>query len=354
MADDRSRFEAVLDAMEDAVLGLDQDGRITLLNQSARQILARPGDAKELIGRPLHAVARAPELLTMLDLLRTEEHAEVEFETSGSPPRAFLARATRQRGTPGAVLVVQDVTRLRRLEKMRKDFVANVSHELRTPVTVIRANAETLLDGAMHDPELAATFLSALLRNADRLSNLVRDLLDLSRIESGRLEFHLEALDVADTARKAVASMASEIADTETTVVITVPAEARVRADASAIEQIYVNLLGNSLKYTPAGGRIEIGARQQARFWRIEVTDDGPGIAAKHQRRVFERFYRVDKGRSRGVGGTGLGLAIVKHFATALGGKVGVQTAAPERAERPGCRFWFTVPAAESPAESPG
>ncbi len=207
---ERTRLEAVLEAMDDAVIALDNEGRITLLNGSAQRLIGVHGHRHEVVGRRLADVADAPELTSLLATLRTDSHASVEFETARPTPRAFLARGTRQTDGNGSVLVVQDVTRLRRLEKTRKDFVANVSHELRTPVTVIRANAETLLDGAINEPKLAATFLDALLRNADRLSALVADLLDLSRIESGTLEFAIEPIGAFAAAQDAVASVASE------------------------------------------------------------------------------------------------------------------------------------------------
>jgi len=343
---ERTRLEAVLEAMDDAVIALDNEGRITLLNGSAQRLIGVHGHRHEVVGRRLADVADAPELTSLLATLRTDSHASVEFETARPTPRAFLARGTRQTDGNGSVLVVQDVTRLRRLEKTRKDFVANVSHELRTPVTVIRANAETLLDGAINEPKLAATFLDALLRNADRLSALVADLLDLSRIESGTLEFAIEPIGAFAAAQDAVASVASEALAKGSTVEIEMPADAVIAADASAIEQVLVNLLSNAIMYTHDGSRIDVIGQRIGRQLRIEVRDNGPGIPLKHHRRVFERFYRVDKGRSHGLGGTGLGLAIVKHLVTAMGGNVGVKPARPGRKRRPGCCFWFTLPLA--------
>ncbi len=342
----RERLEAVLEAMDDAVLALDALGCVTLLNKSAERLLDSAGGGA--IGKPLAEVVKTAELSALVEQLQDVHSASEEFEVPGPPRRHYLGRATRQRATGGSVLVVQDVTRLRRLEKMRKDFVANVSHELRTPVTVIRANAETLLDGAMEDPVVADRFLVALLRNADRLSNLVSDLLDLSRIESGRLELQPQALGVHAIAAHAVESIVVAAEDKGQQVTIDITDDVDVWADASAIEQVLVNLLANASKYTPDGGSIVVTAQRRGRLCRIEVTDNGPGIDEKHHRRVFERFYRVDKGRSRGVGGTGLGLAIVKHLVTAMGGTVGLQTADPRADERRGCRFWFTIPIADA------
>ena len=296
LARERQRLQAVLQAMDDAVLAIDADGRLTLLNNSARQLLGLRPEV-EVQGSLLRTLGTTTQLTDLVQSLGDQRSASAEFEVEGPPHRAYLARATRQDSSGGAVLVVQEVTRLRKLEKMRKDFVANVSHELRTPVTIIRANAETLMDGAIDDPTTAAQFLGALMRNADRLSNLVSDLLDLSRIESGRLELSFEAVSLRSVAARAIDAVAPHAADKDQQLRLMVSKDLHVNADAGALEQVLVNLLSNASNYTPEGGEVSVHAHSDGHLCRVQVIDNGPGIAAEHHRRVFERFYRVDKGR---------------------------------------------------------
>ena len=219
---------------------------------------------------------------------------------------------------------MHDVTELRRLETVRKDFIANVSHELRTPVAVIQANAETLLAGAIHDTERAPVFLEALARHADRLGRLVADLLDISRIEAGRYQLEIGPMDLVEVVDRTLAGLAMQAEQRGTTLVSRLQGELWVASDDKALEQVLVNLVSNAIKYTQDGGHVEVDAKvvertasgEPARL-RVEVCDDGPGIDPRHHARIFERFYRVDAGRSRAVGGTGLGLAIVKHLSRA-------------------------------------
>jgi two-component system phosphate regulon sensor histidine kinase PhoR len=231
------------------------------------------------------------------------------------------------------------MTELRRLESIRKDFVANVSHELRTPVAVIRANTETLQDAALKDPERAREFLGALQRSADRLSNLIADLLDISRIDSGEYRLAPQEVSVETVVRHSVEAIEKMAADKSMSIESEIQPELRVHADEKALEQVLLNLLDNAVKYTPSGGHVAIRARGSNGTVRIEVSDDGPGIEPKHRPRVFERFYRVDAGRSREMGGTGLGLSIVKNLTEAMGGRVGLEAAVPH-----GSIFWLTFP----------
>jgi two-component system phosphate regulon sensor histidine kinase PhoR len=219
--------------------------------------------------------------------------------------------------------------------------VANVSHELRTPVSIIRANAETLLDGAVDDPVHARPLLEAAHRNAERLSHIIADLLDLSRLEAGRYEIHRAAVPAAEVAGRAIDAVGRAASERGTAIRDEVPAALAVQADDKALEQVLVNYLENAVKYTPPGGQIRVAARKTGDRVRIEVCDNGPGIDARHRARVFERFYRVDPGRSRDMGGTGLGLSIVKHMAEAMGGAVGVDPVEPH-----GSAFWIELQAA--------
>jgi two-component system phosphate regulon sensor histidine kinase PhoR len=236
---------------------------------------------------------------------------------------------------------MHDVTDIRRLETVRRDFVANVSHELRTPVSIIRANSETLLDGAMSDPAYGPLLLEALHRNAERLSRLVDDLLDLARLEADRYQLESDEVSVQGAVRKAVDAVERAAQAKDIRVDIDLDPALRVRADEKALDQILVNYLDNAVKYTLAGGTIRVWAQARASQVRIDVTDDGPGIAPQHRQRIFERFYRIDPGRSRNMGGTGLGLSIVKHLADAQGGDAGMEPARPR-----GSTFWVSLPGA--------
>ncbi|MDD5305989.1 MAG: ATP-binding protein [Deltaproteobacteria bacterium] len=336
LATERDRFEAVLEGMSEAVLALDEAGRITLVNRAALELLGLEGPP---LGRTLLEVVRAPELHELVASSRAGRVGSAEIDLFGLPPRRILARSARQKASGGTVVVMHDVTELRRLETMRRDFVANVSHELRTPVAVIRANAETLLDGALGDPEAARGFLESLHRNAERLTRLIADLLDISRIEAGQYPLKPDAVALADATRRALEAMERAAADKRIALESEVPGDLAVVADARALEQVLANLLDNAIKYTQEDGHVNVRARAVDGRVRVEVVDDGPGVEPKHRERLFERFYRADPGRSREMGGTGLGLAIVKHLVLAMGGEVGMESVEPR-----GSCFWFVLP----------
>jgi two-component system phosphate regulon sensor histidine kinase PhoR len=235
---------------------------------------------------------------------------------------------------------------------MRRDFVANVSHELRTPVTAIRSAAETLRAGALTDAEAAPRFVDIVDRNAERLHHLVEDLLDLSRIESKQYALTFEPLAIAEAAEHTFAALREQAARKQQRLVLAVPADVPpVRADRRAVGQVLTNLVENAIKYCPDGTRITARARIEDGMVRVNIEDTGPGIDARHLPRLFERFYRVDPGRSRDQGGTGLGLSIVKHLIEAMGGEVGVESPFGQ-----GTTFWFTLPrmARELPSEVTG
>jgi two-component system phosphate regulon sensor histidine kinase PhoR len=221
-----------------------------------------------------------------------------------------------------------DITEIRHLEKVRRDFVANVSHELRTPVSVIQANAETLIDGALSDPVRGPAFLAAILRSAQRLARLVSDLLDLSRIESGQFALEIQPTPVGAAVQRAVEGIRGLATRKSLSVEADIGPELEVMADGLALDQILTNLIVNAVKYTPEGGQVRVRAQREQQSARgepsicIEVCDNGGGIEPRHRLRIFERFYRVDPGRSREMGGTGLGLSIVKHLVGAMRGEV--------------------------------
>ncbi|MEL6184249.1 MAG: ATP-binding protein [Myxococcota bacterium] len=342
LATERARFEAILDSMGEGVLVVDEVGRVILVNPETMRLLHLP---EPPMGLPIEDTV-CPLELRELVRAAAQGRAEAEFVVPGERPLSVLARATPFRDSGGAVVVMHDVTDVRRLENIRKDFVANVSHELRTPVSIVQANAETLLDGALADPKRARTFVEALHRNAERLSRIIADLLDLSRLEAGRYRFEMATVDVAESIEHAVEAVNARARSRDQQIEISVPDSQEVRADPKALEQVLLNLLENAIKYTPDGGHIAVRAEELGEQVRIEVQDDGPGIKPEHRARIFERFYRIDPGRSRDMGGTGLGLAIVKHFAESMRGRVGVEPAFPR-----GSIFWLTLPVAQ-PAEA--
>ncbi|MBC7792748.1 MAG: hypothetical protein H7Z43_03490, partial [Clostridia bacterium] len=311
------------------------DERITLVNTAALGLLRL---ASPPIGRTLVEIVRAPALIELASGARAATTSGTEFELRGPKPRRLMARATPLKNTGGLVIVLHDVTDLRRLETIRSDFVANVSHELRTPVSVIRANVETLLDGAMDDAEQARRFLEALSRSAERLSQLVADLLDISRIEAGAYQLEMSAVPVLPAMQRAVESITLAAQHKNLTVLADGDPHITALADARALDQVLMNLVDNAVKYTQQGGTIRVRAKTIEEGVRIEVCDDGPGIEPRHRARVFERFYRVDEGRSRAMGGTGLGLAIVKHLMEAMRGQVGVDGGSPR-----GSIFWVEL-----------
>ena len=356
---ERDLLGRILESMREGVLVLDADRRILLVNPALRSSL-QLGPAVE--GKaPLEAVRNA-DLQEILDrAFSANEATSGEIEVGGLTRKRLLVHASplpasdgggaAGRGgageAAGLLAVFVDVTEIRRLETLRKDFVANVSHELRTPVTAVRSAVETLRHTLERDQTSSARFVDMIDRNAQRLGSLVEDLLDLSRIESHEYKPELEALPLRAAAEQVVSLLRAKVDDKRQSLTVEIPAEGlNLRADRRALEQVLTNLVENAVKYCPPGASITLRARvvdnsPDARA-RVEVVDTGPGIEPRHQPRLFERFYRVDGGRSREMGGTGLGLSIVKHLVEAMSGAVGVESS-PGR----GSLFWFTLPIAE-------
>jgi two-component system phosphate regulon sensor histidine kinase PhoR len=298
----------------------------------------------DLVGKTPLEVIRNAELTRLLEAAdRSAEPIAGEVELGELKPRSLLIHAARLADDPGGLLVVfVDVTDLRRLESLRRDFVANVSHELRTPVTAVRTGAETLRRVIETRPETATEFIDIIERNAARLHQLVEDVLDLSKIESRELKLKLESVAVAAVASHVATLLRPTAERKQIEVRVEVPDDlASVRADRRALEQVLSNLVDNALKYGAQGGKVAVRAAPDGNRVRISVVDNGPGVEAKDLPRLFERFYRVDPGRSRDLGGTGLGLSIVKHLVEAMGGSVDVEST-PGR----GSTFWFALPTA--------
>ena len=330
LAAERARSAAVLEGMSEGVVALDRESRVTLMNRAAHRLL---GSGEDAVGRALLELVRVPALD---ELVRARKPRTSEFELPATR-RRVLARLAPQ-PHHGGILVLHDVTALHRLETIRRDFVANASHELRTPVSVISANAETLLAGALADPDNAPALVDAIHRNAVRLTSLVTDLLDLSRLEAGSFPVELEPVNLVAAAQRALEAVERMAERRRTEISIAVPAELTAAADPGALHQVLVNLLTNAIAHTSEGTHVLIsGARSGPRL-RIEVRDDGPGIPPGHRQRIFERFYRIDPGRSRDMGGTGLGLSIVKHLVETMGGSIGVTPNRPR-----GSVFWVEL-----------
>ena len=336
-----NRLSGILTGMEEGVLVLDQDGRVALINPALREMLLLPADS---VGKSLLELVRHAELKELLDAARRRGPVAREIDLAGLKPRRLQVRAAQLQTEGGGVFAVfVDVTEMRRLETMRRDFVANVSHELRTPVTAIRSAAETLAMAIARDPGSAETFVHIIDRNAERLHGLVEDLLDLSRIESREYRLNLEELDLQQVFDQVLSLFRERAAKREVTVRDELPQDVpQARADRRALEHVLTNLVDNAVKYSGAGSEVRLTARSEGSMIRVEVSDDGAGIDADHLPRLFERFYRVDTGRSRSVGGTGLGLSIVKHLVESMGGQVSVESQPGH-----GTAFRFTLPRAE-------
>ncbi|MCC7542290.1 MAG: hypothetical protein IT379_39090, partial [Deltaproteobacteria bacterium] len=281
---------------------------------------------------------RAPAIAELTRAANEGRSGTAELVLHGAA-KHVLARAKPLASGRGTVLVLRDVTDAHKLDAVRRDFVANASHELRTPISVIRANAETLLDGAMEDPVHGPPMLEALLRNADRMARVVSDLLDISRIESGGWELSPSEVDARAAAAAVTERLGPMARSRNVTLEVKIAPHVRIRADAKAFDLVLSNLVENAAKYCDDGGRVEIDAieGEHGRVT-LEVRDDGPGIEPRHRDRIFERFYRVDPGRSRAVGGTGLGLSIVKNLVELMGGKVGMRPRSPR-----GSTFWVEI-----------
>jgi len=336
---ERDRLGAILESMAEGVLVTDANGQVVLANRALREMFLLGGDVE---GRePIEVVRNADLHELFAEAARSSGPTSRELSIEGLRPRRVMARvAPVEQAGAGAVAVLSDVTELRRLETVRRDFVANVSHELRTPVAAIRGAAETLLLGGAQHAETAFEFATMIDRHAERLHRLVEDLLELSRIEARELRIDPVPLELRAEAERAreLLSLAAQARRTEVRVEV---GALRVLADQAALEHVLTNLLENAIKYSPEGSVVTVRAERRGETVRTLVEDDGPGIEPRHLPRLFERFYRVDAGRSRQVGGTGLGLAIVKHLAEAMGGAVGVESTVGR-----GSRFWIDLPAA--------
>jgi len=329
---EQAKATAILDAMVEGVIATDGHDHIILLNERARGIFGLGQTRVER--RPLLEVIRNVDLHGLLSESRAAADGEVvsrEIKLPDPPERVLQVHAVPLRFTgdePGVVIILHDITELRRLEQVRTEFVANVSHELRTPLTAIQGYLETLLDGALEEPQHARKFLEIVFRHTERLGRLTDDLTDLSNIELGRISLRIEPTDLTEVTESALAIIQPRAGSGRVTVKASLPADMpEVLADRDRLAQILINLVDNAVKYTPAGGHVWVEAqRLPSGMVEVAVRDTGVGVPKADLPRLTERFYRVDKARSRELGGTGLGLAIVKHLVLAHGGDLGIES----------------------------
>ncbi len=327
----RNEQDAVLASMIETVLAVDKQGKILRVNQAAAELLDLDISA---IGRKVQEVLRKPDLLYFIDqALTSQERIEADISLVLRGEDRFV----QAHGTPlrdargneiGALIVLNDITRLQRLENIRRDFVANVSHELKTPITAIKGSVETLMGGAMEEPDSAMRFLEIISRQSDRLNAIIEDLLALSRIEQGEEKsgIELQSTQLRDVCQTALQACQVKAQEKQIELILECGGNLDAKINPPLFEQALINLVDNAIKYSPQNGRVLLSASAEHANIAIKVQDWGSGISKEHLPRLFERFYRVDKARSRKLGGTGLGLAIVKHIIQAHHGEITVMS----------------------------
>ncbi len=342
LSEERDKLSTILATMTDGVALLDDEGRTTLANPAARESLGLSSDVG--VGQRLIEVVRDHELSELVGRCRETKSPQV-LELQLARQRRFfnvIATPLTVQGRESVLLVLHDLTQARRVETTRREFVANVSHELRTPLASIRASAETLQDGAMEDPAAARQFLGRISDNAERMSELVRDLLALSRLESGEESLSLSPVDVGRAIREVVEVFGEQARVKGVTLSADVASGAvEASADESRLRQVLANLVENAVKFTPAGGEVQVELESRGRWLEVRVLDRGFGVAEEDMPHVFERFYKAD--RRQDQGGAGLGLAIAKHIVESHGGRIWV-----ESREGGGSVFGFTLPSGPS------
>jgi two-component system phosphate regulon sensor histidine kinase PhoR len=346
---EKDYLQTILKGMMEGVLVVDGRGRILMVNDALRRLLSLASDVSDKM--PLEIIRNAELERAIRKAIQDGENVALELDLDKSGEKTIevnvvsILTSNRRMGEDsegirGAIAVFHDITRLKQLEKIRQDFVANVSHELRTPLTTIKGYAETLLDGALKEDQ-AFQFVQVIKRHTDRLTKIVEDLLMLSKIETKEFQLKMEVIslpnfidDIIDFVKEPAEKKKISLSRNE------IPSSLAVQGDRSYLEQILINLLDNAIKYTPDGGRVTLSAiEKNSKDIQFSVGDNGIGIPKEDLSRIFERFYRVDKGRSKEMGGTGLGLSIVKHLVQAHGGRVWVESQPGK-----GSTFYFTLP----------
>jgi two-component system phosphate regulon sensor histidine kinase PhoR len=343
----RQELAGLLDSMQEAVVAITPEGLVRWSNA----VMERIAGAEIRVGRPLVHSLRDPELLACVRAALELREARSGRSSSLAPGRIFEINAA-PLPSGGALAVLHDITRIEAAEDSRRQFVANVSHELRTPLTSIQGYVETLIDEPRPDRKTADEFLGIILKNATRMNRITEDLLALATVESPDYRLALKPTRASALVRDSIDSLGGVVVDSDVALEFSGAPESLVLADSDAMNQVFGNLIENALKYGKAGKRIRVGARllesESASEVEFIVRDFGPGIASEHLDRIFERFYRIDKARSRESGGTGLGLAIVKHIVLAHGGRLWAESELGK-----GAAFHFTLPLAPTAMQTP-
>jgi len=336
IAKQRDQFGLVLDDLGEGIIVTNKKGDVVFTNEQA-SIILHIDDLSNTNIKKLDI----PALNYLFKRVKNKKSADIEFEIEidNKNTQWVLGSMNQSKTTGEFILVVHDITQLRQLNSMRRDFISNLSHELRTPVSVIRANSETLLDGALENKKDAKVFAKAILRNSERLSLMVSDLIDLSRIEYGDLKLNIVPIDLDSFIEPFILSMESLTKKKGINLTYKPAHKTKIKADVQALERILTNLIDNAFKYSPEESFIEISTKQDDNNVRVMVSDNGIGISEADKGYIFDRFYRAASARASHNKGSGLGLAIVKNLVNSLNGEVGVSSGSPE-----GSTFWFTLP----------
>lgn len=338
---EKSKAEAILNNMIEGVIAVDKDSRIVSINPAAEKIFNMP--RKEAVSKFFLEAIRNKDISEIInEVLRQGQFISEELNLTWPVQKIFQVNTSpifEKDTVNGCLVVIHDITEIRKLETIRKDFVANVSHELKTPLTSIKGFVETLLEGAAEDKENSRNFLMIIQEHASRLDRLINDLLALSHLESREIKLELEEINLSTLMEKVLSGFKSHLKKKSVELKNDLLSQLSVRADKEKLEQVLTNLIDNAIKFNKEKGEIKIYNQEINSSLKVIIEDTGVGIPAKDIPRIFERFYRVDKARSHELGGTGLGLSIVKHIIELHGGSVGV-----ESTEGLGSQFWFTLP----------
>lgn len=336
IAKQRDQFGSVLDDLGEGILVTNKNGDVVFANEQFSIIL----NIQDLPSKNIKSL-NFPALNYLFKRVESKKRADIEFEVEldDKSTKWVLGSMNQSKTTKEFILVVHDITQLRQLNSMRRDFISNLSHELRTPVSVIRANSETLLDGALENKKDAKSFAKAILHNSERLSLMVSDLIDLSRIEYGDLKLNVQKIDLDHFINEFISSMKSLTKKKDIEIIYEPSKNNWIKADLQALERIMNNLIDNAFKYSEKGSSITISTEQANNHMKVMIADTGSGVSDEDKVYIFDRFYRTASARASDNKGSGLGLAIVKNLANSLDGEVGIESRKPN-----GSIFWFTLP----------
>ena len=325
LSQSQNKLKAILSSMTEGVIAVDNKENIILFNSAAENLLALKEN--DVMGRNFIERIRQPEIVEAIRSAVSGGSSVEKQAMISLPQKRYLLVAVNRMEGGGAVAVLNDITRMKQLEELRSEFTANVSHELKTPLTAIKASAETLLEGAIDDKENNIKFIGQISRHAERLSSLIDDILELSSLEGKKRPDNAKAVEILGVIDEAVESLSAKIREKKISTSIELhPSSSRVICDRDQILRVFINLLDNAIKYNNSEGSVKITSSDEGNLMRFSLEDTGIGIEEKHLPRLFERFYTVDRARSREMGGTGLGLAIAKHIVELNGGQISVSS----------------------------